>query len=103
MTTALTISTSTDQSKWSKTIMDDKEYGIVVFFNEDGGYGFARRDNGERDIFFHISAISRGEEPRIGDRVSFEIGSDKNHRPCATNMRVVANAVQSSLPSHLGY
>jgi hypothetical protein len=41
-------------------------------------------------VFFHVSAINR-RKVRIGDRVSFELSSDKHRRRCATNMRVVAN------------
>ena len=75
--------------------MKDREFGTVTFYNEDGGYGFVRRDSGERDLFFHISAIGRGEEPRIGDRVCFGVGSDKNHRPQATNMRLAEDEAQA--------
>jgi cold shock protein len=45
------------------------DYGKVVFWNEDGGYGFVRPDDGSRDVFVHVSSLS-GEEPTIGDRVT---------------------------------
>jgi cold shock CspA family protein len=68
--------------------MSSSEQGKIVFWNEDGGYGFIKPDRAnERDAFFHISALS--EEVRIGDRVSFEAGTDKLHRPCAKNVRIV--------------
>jgi cold shock CspA family protein len=64
--------------------MSERDYGVIRHWN-DGGYGFIRPDGAERDIFFHVSAVSRGE-PRIGDRVSFVTGEDRNQRPCARSI-----------------
>jgi cold shock CspA family protein len=74
--------------------MDDKDFGKIIFRNEDGGYGFLRPDSSsERDVFFH-AALS--EEVRIGDRVTFETGTDKLYRPCAKNARVVNGDQQAA-------
>jgi CspA family cold shock protein len=56
-------------------IMTDRETGTVKWFNSDKGYGFIVRDNGQRDVFCHFSAI-RGSGRRDlfeGQRVEFSV------------------------------
>ena len=58
--------------------MSERETGTVKWFNDEKGYGFIQRDDGE-DIFVHYSAIkalgfrSLGE----GDRVEFTVGQGR--------------------------
>ena len=33
--------------------------GTVKWFNETKGYGFIQPDNGDKDVFVHISAVER--------------------------------------------
>lgn len=54
----------------------------------DKGFGFIAPDNGDKDVFFHSSALVnvRYDELRTEDRVSFEVeNSDKG--PRATNVQ----------------
>ncbi len=37
--------------------MSDREVGTVKWFNGEKGYGFIARNNGEKDVFVHFSAI----------------------------------------------
>jgi cold shock protein len=59
--------------------------GTVKFFNNSKGFGFITPESGA-DLFFHISEV-RGDEPRDGDTVEFEVGQGKKG-PCAVNVSV---------------
>ena len=66
--------------------MDERETGVVKWFNDKKGYGFISRESG-KDIFVHYSAINMGGYKSLseGDRVSFEIeNGDKG--PAAANV-----------------
>jgi len=61
--------------------------GSVKWFNDSKGYGFLTRDDGEKDVFVHHSAI-QGEGFRSlaeGQRVEFDVvQGDKG--PAAENV-----------------
>ena len=48
--------------------------GTVIWFNAQKGYGFISREDGEKDIFVHYSAIQHDGYKSLneGQRVSFE-------------------------------
>jgi CspA family cold shock protein len=51
------------------------QYGKIVRFDTDRGFGFVSPDNGDRDVFMHVSALARGGDARQlrpGVRVSYE-------------------------------
>ncbi len=54
--------------------MNERETGVVKWFNDKKGYGFIARDNGD-DVFVHYSAIkSNGFRTLVeGERVSFTV------------------------------
>ena len=45
-------------------------------------FGFIARDDKNPDLFFHFRALA-GVTVKEGDRVSFEIGTDREGRPRA--------------------
>ena len=53
--------------------------GTVKWFNEQKGYGFIQPDNGNKDVFVHISAVERAglRSLKEGQKVSFEVVTDK--------------------------
>ena len=53
--------------------------GKIKWFNPRKGYGFIKNDNGEKDVFLHISALEEAGIDTLteGDAVSFEIGENR--------------------------
>ena len=72
--------------------MNNRDHGQIFWWG-DRRYGFIRPDHGDRDVFVHFSEceLPAGEELRIGDRVTFEIGADRRPgreaRICAVQVR----------------
>jgi cold shock CspA family protein/nucleoside phosphorylase len=62
--------------------------GTVKFFNATKGFGFITRDDGQPDVFVHISAVERAGMISLneGDRVQFEVEVDRRGKTAATNL-----------------
>ena len=65
--------------------------GKVKWFNATKGYGFIEQEGGE-DLFVHFSEIQSEGYKSLdeGQAVSFDVGSGKNDKPQATNVRVLS-------------
>lgn len=61
--------------------------GTVKWFNNEKGYGFIARDDGEGDCFVHHSAIQADGFRSLneGDRVEFEVVAGEKG-PAAANV-----------------
>jgi CspA family cold shock protein len=70
--------------------MAERELGVVKWFNGEKGYGFIQRDNGEKDVFVHFSAINAEgfRTLREGQRVEFEVAEGEKG-PQAQNVEVI--------------
>ncbi|EKF43564.1 cold-shock protein [Nitratireductor indicus] len=67
--------------------------GTVKFFNQAKGYGFITPDDGQKDIFVHISAVQASGLAGLedGQKVTFETEPDKRGKgPKAVNLAVTA-------------
>jgi len=61
--------------------------GTLTKWNDDRGFGFITPTQGGPEVFAHISAFPRdGQRPRIGERVTFEIGTGKDGKQQAKNI-----------------
>jgi CspA family cold shock protein len=61
-----------------------------MWFNNQKGFGFIQPDNGNKDVFVHISAVERAGmyDLREGQKVSFDIVSDsKTGKSAAENLQ----------------
>ncbi len=67
---------------------DQLESGIVKWFNEEKGFGFIARENGD-DVFVHFTAINmEGRRTLLeGQNVSFEVTAGQKG-PQAENVTV---------------
>ena len=64
--------------------------GTVKWFNDSKGFGFLTRDDGEKDVFVHHSAIQgQGFKSLMeGQRVEFEVVQGQKG-PAAENVAMV--------------
>lgn len=65
--------------------------GTVKWFNPEKGYGFIQPDDGQRDVFVHISAVERSglRSLQEGQKISFEITTDRRTgKASAGNLQV---------------
>lgn len=65
--------------------------GTVKWFNTTKGYGFIAPDDGAKDVFVHISAVTRSGIGSLheGQRISFEMERGQQGRVAAVNLRQV--------------
>jgi cold shock protein len=66
--------------------------GTVKWFNSQKGFGFIQPENGDKDVFVHISAVERAGMGSLneGQKVSFDIVADRRSgKSSAENLRAV--------------
>ncbi|GAB4521084.1 MAG: hypothetical protein Tsb0019_22350 [Roseibium sp.] len=69
-----------------------RQSGTVKFFKSDKGFGFITPDEGEADVFVHISAVERSGLSTLdsGMRISFETEPDRRGKgPKAVNLQML--------------
>ena len=67
--------------------------GKVKWFNPTKGYGFIEREDKEKDVFVHISAVKESGIQKLyeNDKVEFELTEDdgKGKGPSATKLKKI--------------
>jgi len=66
--------------------------GTVKWFNGQKGFGFIELENGDKDVFVHISAVERAGMSSLneGQKVSFDIVADsRSGKSAAENLRAI--------------
>lgn len=63
--------------------------GTVKWFNSTKGFGFIQPEDGNRDVFLHISALERAglQAPADGQKVTFDLEKGRDGRESAVNVR----------------
>jgi cold shock protein len=64
--------------------------GTVKWFNSQKGFGFIQPDDGDKDVFVHISAVERAGLYSLneGQKVTFDIVADRRTgKSSADNLR----------------
>lgn len=59
-----------------------RKSGTIKFFNHDRGFGFITPENGDRDVFVHVTAFERAglPLPREGQKVTFVSDDDDSEK-----------------------
>ncbi|MEE9179736.1 MAG: cold-shock protein [Vicinamibacteria bacterium] len=62
--------------------------GTVKFFNTTKGFGFIQPEDGEKDVFVHISAVQNAGLDTLteGQRVEYEVVTERG-KPAAGNLK----------------
>lgn len=54
-----------------------RQYGSVKFFNADKGFGFLIPQNGDKDVFVHISQVEGNRPLKENQKVEFDLVEGK--------------------------
>lgn len=63
--------------------------GVVKFFDVAKGYGFIKRDDGQMDVFVHVTDLRKSQiqELQAGDKVEFVVEQIQGKGPRATQVK----------------
>lgn len=68
---------------------EELQRGVLKTWKDDRGFGFIQPDNGDKDIFVHISALKgMARRPVRGDVLFYQVGRDAGGKFKAVNARI---------------
>jgi len=60
--------------------------GKLTVWKDDRGFGFIKPDDGDEEVFIHISAFNKAERrPQVGDIIHYQLTLDNKRKVCAGN------------------
>lgn len=63
--------------------------GVLKTWKDDRGFGFIQPDNGDKDVFVHISSLKgMARRPNRGDVLFYEVAQDADGKLKAVNVRI---------------
>lgn len=66
--------------------------GRLERWNDGKGFGFIRPEQGQKDIFIHISAFQKSKRrPLVGDLIDYRTNTDQQGRIMAVNAQIVGD------------
>ncbi|WP_440224309.1 cold shock domain-containing protein [Dokdonella sp. MW10] len=71
-----------------------RRHGTLKRWNEARGFGFIEPAQGTHELFVHISAFPRGEQPVVGQMLSFTVVDGPDRRPRAVGVRTPASSAR---------
>ena len=65
--------------------------GTVKWFNLTKGFGFLAREDGQKDVFVHISAVEKAGLSGLseGQKVQFEVAKGRDGHLSAENLKLL--------------
>ncbi len=65
--------------------------GTVKWFNPTKGYGFIQPDNGDTDVFVHVSAVEQAGLSAIDEnqKISYELETGSNGKTSAVELKLL--------------
>ena len=63
--------------------------GTVKWFNPQKGFGFIQRQDGQADVFVHISAVEQAGMRSLneGQQIDFDLEQGRNGKTSAVNLK----------------
>lgn len=71
----------------------------VKFYREDKNYGFLIMPNGDKDLILHRNSITDGTVPHKGAVYWYDLSTDHQKRPCATNASLRNPSKVAAIPA----
>ena len=69
-----------------------KYFGTINTFDIDKGLGSIKPETGGENLAFERSAFSwdiKANPPKTGQRLSYDVGTNSDSKPCALNLETI--------------